>query len=93
MHWIFGSGEYPTFVFFNLSAAAEPSANVCVAHGTLCEGPSLHLAFCNKPMARNVASMLYFYISAEPLAGTRGTLRFGGAPSCHVFAKWPVGQK
>jgi len=25
-----------TPVFFNLYAAAEPSANVCVAHGTLC---------------------------------------------------------
>jgi len=27
-------------LFFNLSAAAEPSANVCIAHGTLCNDPS-----------------------------------------------------
>jgi len=26
-------------VFFNLFAAAEPSANVCVTHGTLCNDP------------------------------------------------------
>jgi len=28
-------------VFFNLIAAAEPSANACVAHGTLCNDPTL----------------------------------------------------
>jgi len=32
-------------VLFNLcSAAVEPSANVCVAHGTLCNDPSAYIA-------------------------------------------------
>jgi len=31
-------------VFFNLFAAAEPCANVCVAHGTLCNDPSVYIA-------------------------------------------------
>jgi len=29
-------------VFFNLFAAAEPTANVCVAHGTRCNDPSVY---------------------------------------------------
>ena len=33
-----------TAVFFNLFAAAEPSANVCVARGTLCNDPSVYIA-------------------------------------------------
>jgi len=36
-------------VFFNLFAAMEPSANVCVAHGTLFSDPSVYPTFCNKP--------------------------------------------
>jgi len=36
-------------VFFNLFAAAEPSANVCVAHGTLCNDPSVDPTFCHEP--------------------------------------------
>jgi len=31
-------------VFFNLFAAMEPSANVCVAHGTLCSDPTFYSA-------------------------------------------------
>jgi len=31
-------------VFFNLFAAGEPSANVCVAYGTLCNDPSVYIA-------------------------------------------------
>jgi len=31
-------------VFFNLFAAAKPSVNVCVAHGTLCNYPSVYIA-------------------------------------------------
>jgi len=31
-------------VFFNLFAAEEPPANVCVAHGTLCNDPSVYIA-------------------------------------------------
>jgi len=33
-----------TPVLFNLSAAMEPSANVCVTHGTLCNDPSVYIA-------------------------------------------------
>jgi len=33
-----------------------------------------------KQMGRNVASLFYFYVSAEPLAATPGTLRFRGTP-------------
>jgi len=29
-------------VFFNLLAAAEPSANVCIVHGTLCNDTSVY---------------------------------------------------
>ena len=35
-------------MFFNLFAAREPSANVCVAHGTLCNDPSVYPTFSNK---------------------------------------------
>jgi len=38
--FIIKTNEYRT-VFFNLYAAAEPSANVCVAHGTLCNDPNV----------------------------------------------------
>jgi len=31
-------------VFFNLFAAAENSANVCVDHETLCNDPSVYMA-------------------------------------------------
>jgi len=37
-------------VFFNLFAAAGPSANVCVAYGTLSNDPSVYPTFCNKPV-------------------------------------------
>jgi len=30
-------------VFFILFAAAEPSTNVCVAHGTLCNDPCIYI--------------------------------------------------
>jgi len=30
--------------FFNFFTAAEPSADVCVAHGTLCNDPSVYIA-------------------------------------------------
>jgi len=36
--------QNPNAVFFNYFAAAEPSANVCVAHGTLCNDPSVYIA-------------------------------------------------
>jgi len=31
-------------VFFNHFASAEPSTNVCVAHETLCNDPSVYIA-------------------------------------------------
>jgi len=34
----------PKSVFFNLFAAAEPSANVFFVHGTLCNDPSADVA-------------------------------------------------
>jgi len=37
----FPSGNPGKPVFFNPFTAAEPSANVCVAHGCLCNGPSV----------------------------------------------------
>jgi len=36
--------QWVTAVFFNLFAAAKPSANVCVAHGILCNDPSVFIA-------------------------------------------------
>jgi len=34
-----------TPAFFNLFVVAEPSANACVAHGTLCNDPSVYPTF------------------------------------------------
>ena len=34
--------------FSRFAAAVEPSANVCVAHGTLCNDQSVCRSFCNK---------------------------------------------
>jgi len=36
--------QYPNAVFFNHFAAAEPSVYICVAHGTLCNDPSVYIA-------------------------------------------------
>jgi len=33
-----------TAAFFNIFAATEPSENVCVVHGTLCNDPSVYIA-------------------------------------------------
>ena len=41
-------------VFFNLFAAAEPSADVCVAHVTLCNDPSVCLTFRYKRILSQV---------------------------------------
>jgi len=62
-------------VFFNLFAAAEPSANVCVARGTLCNDSSVYPTFCYKPDRQK---WQFRSVLAEPLASTRGTLRFRG---------------
>jgi len=53
-------------VFFGVFAAAEPSANVCVAHGTYAMIEVSVLLFVTNEMGRNVASMFYFYVSTEP---------------------------
>jgi len=37
-------------VFFNLFAAREPSANIRVAHGTLCNDLSVYSTFSNKSL-------------------------------------------
>jgi len=36
--------QNPNAMFFNHFAAAEPSVNVCVAHGSLCNDPSVCIA-------------------------------------------------
>ena len=36
--------QQPNTVFFSHFAAAEPSVNVCVAHGTLCNDPGVYIA-------------------------------------------------
>jgi len=36
--------QYPNAVFFYRFAAAEPSVNVCVAHGTQYNDPSVYIA-------------------------------------------------
>ena len=54
-------------VFFNIFAAAEPSANVCVAPGTRCNDPNVYLvSITNEFRPRLFPSAL-----AEPLAATR----------------------
>jgi len=49
-------------VFVNLFAATEPSGNVCIAHGTLCNDPSVYPIFCNKPDGYkcSIYVLLYF---------------------------------
>jgi len=49
-------------VFFNLFAAAEPSTNVCVAHGTLSNDPSVYPTFCNKPDECRICVLWQFTI-------------------------------
>jgi len=62
--------SYSAAVLFNLFAAAEPSGNTCVAHGTLCNDSNIFPTFFIKPDDRNVASMFYHEIikkfPAEP---------------------------
>jgi len=36
--------QYRSAVFFKHFAAAEPSVNVCIPHGTLCNDPSVYIA-------------------------------------------------
>jgi len=41
---ILRNGVSCSSVFFNVIAAAETSANICVAHETLCNDPSVYIA-------------------------------------------------
>jgi len=43
-------------VFFNLFAAVEPSANVCVAHGTLCNYETVELLQLHRTVVANSIS-------------------------------------
>jgi len=59
-------------VFFNLFAAAEPSANVCIAHETWCNGLSVHIATTAQNCGCEFRLRQFQSVSAEP----SGTLRF-----------------
>ena len=45
--------------FFNLFAAAEPSTNIYVAHGTLCNDPSVCPTSCNKRISSQAISVCF----------------------------------
>jgi len=62
-------------MFFNLFAAEDPSANVCVAHGTLCNDLSVYIATTAKNCGREFRPRQFRSISAEPLAAIRGELQ------------------
>jgi len=61
-------------VFFNHFAAAEPSATVCIVHGTLCNHPSFYFATTANSCGCEFRPREFRSVSAEPLAATRGTL-------------------
>jgi len=71
-------------VFLNLFAVAEPSANVCVAHETLRNDPSVYPAFCNKPLKQWYCYKrikLWLRISSQAISFRfGGTLRFHRTP-------------
>jgi len=57
-------------MFSNLFAAAEPTAYICVAHGTPCNDPSYTTA---QNCGCEFRPRQFWSVSAEPLAATRGT--------------------
>jgi len=61
---------------FQPFAIAEPSVNVCVAHGTLSNDPRVYIAPTAKNCGCKFRHMQIQSDSAERLAATRGTLRF-----------------
>ena len=67
-------------MLFNLFAAAEPYVNVCVAHGTQCNGPSVYIATTAQNCGREFHPRQFRSVSGKPLAATRGTQRFRGTP-------------
>jgi len=65
-----------TAVFFNLFAAAEPSANVCVARGTLCNDPSVYIATTAKNCGCKFPPNKFGLFRRnpwQPIAGTWGS--------------------
>jgi len=74
-------------VFFNPFAAAWPSANACVAPGTLCDDPIVYSTICSKP---DGWKWHYQSVLAGPLAATRRTLRLCGTP---IEKHWCRGQR
>ena len=86
IHVIVSAEEsYPlasTAMFINLFAAVEPSANVCVAQGTLCNDPSVYchkLIYCRSSIKTQNCGCKFHprqirSDSVEPLVATCGTL-------------------
>jgi len=64
-------------VFSYFIAATKPSANVCVAHGTLCNDPSVHNRIELWLRILSQANSVRF---GGALAVTRQTLKFRGNP-------------
>jgi len=67
-------------VFFNLFAATERSANVCIARGTLCNDPSVYITITAYNCGCEFGPTQFRSVLVESLATTRGTLRFRGTP-------------
>jgi len=72
--------QYPNAVFFSHFAVAEPSVNVCVAHGTKCNAPSVYLATTAQYRGCEFRPRQIWSNSAETPTATRGTLRLCGTP-------------
>jgi len=62
-------------VFFILFAAAEPSPNVCVAYGTLCNDPSVYIATTTQNCGFEFRLRQLRSLTAKPLVASCGTLR------------------
>jgi len=63
-------------VLFNFFAAVEASADVCIAHGTLCNDPSVCIATTAKNCGCEFRPRQIRSVSAEPL----GEIQHAGAP-------------
>jgi len=66
--------QYPNAVFFNHFAAAEPYVNVCVAHGTLCNDPSVYIVTTAQNCGREFRPgnfCLFRWNPQQPLAEPR----------------------
>jgi len=72
--------ERTTAVFFNVFALVEPSTNVCVAYGTLCNDSCVYTAATAYHCGCEFRPRKFRCVSAEPLTTTRGNLSFRGTP-------------